>query len=139
MLIRNQLKEGNPMRIPRQLHILPSAIQSFIILAAFQPLTSYAADDWCKVDSTPGVLISGHVTKGGFACYMSHLLTENMPYVILVAVVLVVVSGIQYMLSQGQPAAQGAAKTRIIGILTGVIFYFLLRYLLPLVVGGISL
>jgi triacylglycerol esterase/lipase EstA (alpha/beta hydrolase family) len=80
-----------------------------------------------------------YVTGGSFACYLTSALQKNMPYAILLAVILVVVSGLQYMTSMGAPAAQGAAKTRIIGILTGIIFYTILSYILPVIVGGISL
>lgn len=131
------------MRLRRFLATLAPAVQAYVILWAVEPLRAVATasppPSWCEVDNNPGVLISGHVTRGGFACYVSHLLTENMPYIILVAVVLVVVSGVQYMLSQGNATAQGAAKTRIVGIITGVIFYFLLRYILPLIVGGVTI
>lgn len=94
----------------------------------------------CKIDITkPGVLIGGQITSGGFPCYITVLLRNNMPYVILVAIILVVISGLQYMTAMGAPAEQGKAKTRILGVLAGVIFYFLIQYITPLLAGGIRL
>lgn len=97
----------------------------------------------CPIPADPkspsGVLVSHVPPEGsGLGCYLTYLLTDNMPYVILLAVVLVVLSGVQYMLAMGSSAEQGKAKTRILGILAGVIFYFLLRYLIPLIAGSVK-
>jgi hypothetical protein len=90
----------------------------------------------CLTRTDGGVLISGQAKD--FPCYLNLILTENMPYVILVAVLLVVVSGIQYMLAAGNAADQGKAKQRIVGTLIGIIFYTLIRYLIPLISGGLG-
>ena len=92
---------------------------------------------------TAGVLIRcsipNSVAPNVFSCYVSSLLSQNMPYVLLIAVVLVVVSGVQYMMAMGAAAEQTKAKQRIVGLLSGVIFYVLIRYLVPLLAGGFTI
>jgi hypothetical protein len=95
------------------------------------------ANDPCLASTEGGVLISGQAKN--FSCYISLLLKQNMPYVILVAVVLVVISGVQYMLAMGNSSEQGKAKQRIVGTLIGIIFYTLISYILPLISGGLSI
>jgi hypothetical protein len=85
-----------------------------------------------------GVLIKGRIKDGeGFACYVSVLLKDNMPYVLVIAILIIVASGIQYMFTGGAGAKQ--AKERIVGVLGGFIFYLLLRYILPLIATGLTL
>lgn len=108
----------------------------------------------CKPDtSTRGVLIdhpfkTGVVNEGingtvtyesGFDCYLNALLTQNMPYVILIALVLIIWSGIEYMLGGLSGGAPGKAKERIIAVLSGVAFYFLITYILNLLTSGYNL
>jgi hypothetical protein len=94
----------------------------------------------CQLSKTErGVLISHAVTVGGFNCYVYTLLNENMPYVMIIAIVLIIFSGVQYMFAAGTPTAQGTAKQRVFGILGGLLFYFLIRYILKLIAGGLSL
>jgi hypothetical protein len=68
--------------------------------------------------------------------YLVHLLADNMGYVMVIAIVLVVFSGIHYMTAMGQPAEQTKAKQRILGILGGVIFYFMITYISKILIDG---
>lgn len=92
----------------------------------------------CSEDaSKPGVLTHGQVT-GGLNCYLSYLLKENMPYVMFIALVLIVWSGIEYMLAGAGWAQQAKAKERITGIITGIICYFLITYFVSLLTSGFT-
>ncbi|HSI20189.1 MAG TPA: hypothetical protein VLA04_00560 [Verrucomicrobiae bacterium] len=121
---------------------LPTSIATYLFLLLLEVPSVHAAEPYkCGyVAGTTGVLVGGKIDSNKpIACYISKILEENMPYVVLAAVILVVISGVQYMLAMGNSAGQGAAKTRIIGIISGIIFYFLIRYMIPLVSGGINL
>jgi hypothetical protein len=114
---------------------LKAAITSYLVLCFSAATVVQAA---CTVtDDGEGVLVKGTVS-GGFGCYINAVLRDNMPYVILVAVILVVISGLQYMFAQGNPGEQGKAKQRIVGVLIGIIFYFLIAYLVPLISGQLT-
>jgi hypothetical protein len=127
-------------------------IVTLAILGAPQwVLYAHAAVRKCVVrDDAASVLVKGQwgfIEKVGgkdvftptFGCYISQLIDQNIPYVILAAVLLIVFSGVQYMLAQGAAAEQAKAKQRIWGVLGGVIFYFLIKLTVPLIAGGISL
>lgn len=115
---------------------LAPAIQTYTVLWLVQPAAAFAANG-CATNTPAGVLVAHKQTT--FGCYLNSILGDNMPYVILVAVVLVIASGIQYMIAQGVPGEQAKARTRILGILGGIVFYFLIRYLAPLITGGLTL
>lgn len=121
-----------------------SAAHTLVTLAIVNipVLTTHAEwiDDFkkhCSYTKGGAVLVSGQTTT--FPCYLELLLHDNIPYVLLAAIVLVIASGLQYMLAQGNPGEQGKAKQRIVGIIAGIVFYFLIQYLIPLVTGGIHL
>lgn len=99
--------------------------------------TSQKAAGCSEDTSNPGVLTQGQVS-GGLNCYLSYLLKENMPYVMFIALVLIVWSGIEYMLAGAGWAQQAKAKERIIGIITGIVCYFLITYFVSLLTGGFS-
>lgn len=65
----------------------------------------------------------------GFTAYLSALWNQMVPYIMLIALVLIVFSGFQYMMS-GVSGDTKIAKTRIAGILGGIIFFFLIRLIL---------
>jgi len=132
------------MRLNRFLPSIQAAGQTLITLAILGAPVAVANATWmdeyqkhCRYEAGGGVLVSGHVYT--FPCYLELLLKQNIPYVLLAAVILVVVSGIQYMLAQGNSSEQAKAKQRIVGIIGGIIFYFLIQYLIPLISGGIHL
>ncbi len=102
------------------------------------PITDNVSCPEPDPNGVDGVLTQ-KVVSGGIACYLSTVLTDNMPYVIIIAIILVVWSGIEYMLAQGSLAAQTKAKQRIVGVLGGLMFYLLIRFLIPLIAGGITL
>jgi hypothetical protein len=113
--------------------VLSRAITTSALLYLLNPVVSRAA---CVVDKEQhGVLISGRVTDGGLTCYVNTLLTENMPYILLIAIVLVAISGVQYMLAMGSSGEVAKARQRIAGIIGGVIFYFLITYIIRLIGG----
>lgn len=119
-----------------------TSLSTYLLLLASEGtrvVASTTETPWCTTGPERGVLIAHQVKTGGFPCYVSELLKQNMPIVMIIAVVIIVASGIQYMAAMGNPSAQGAAKQRILGVLGGVIFYFLIRYLVPLIAGGIAL
>ena len=71
-----------------------------------------------------------------FTCYIRAFLKTNTALMVTAAVAIVVFSGAQYMLAMGNSTAQGKAKTRIIGVVTGVIFLTLIQFLLNVI--GVS-
>jgi hypothetical protein len=82
--------------------------------------------------TTSGVLVKC-VPSGGFISYANEVLAENGSYIYYAALVMVVFSGIQYMTSGFSPEASKQAKGRIIGIISGLIFFILLGNILRLI------
>jgi hypothetical protein len=74
-----------------------------------------------------------------FRTYLRIFLDQNFPLIILVAVVMVIVAGLQYMLSGFSAGEAGKAKQRIGGIIAGIVFYMLIRLILDLLQPGLSL
>jgi hypothetical protein len=138
--------------------ILMTALSLGLFASFVQPVQA-AEQRWNSTacfydDAKRGVLIPHAITKVDssidtkatvFSCYIAMFLRNNMIYVIILAIILIVTSGIQYMLAggapgeAGKPSAAGKAKQRILGVLGGVVFYFLITYLLPLIMSGLSL
>jgi uncharacterized membrane protein len=65
----------------------------------------------------------------GIAAYLTEFLNKVMPIVITAAIVMVVYSGIEYIFSSTNPENTKKAKQRIYGIIGGLIFFILIRYL----------
>jgi len=89
----------------------------------------------------PGVLIKcldGVQGQGEFSKYIATLLKDNFPLLLFIAVVMIVASGIQYMLSGFTPDGAKQAKQRISGILIGIIFLLLIRLLANLLTPNLS-
>jgi hypothetical protein len=90
------------------------------------------------------VLVTVNVGTGGscdsvdFTTYLNTFLNQIIPYILLIAMIMIVFSGFQYMTS-GLTGDTKAARSRIIGIITGVIFFFLIRLILNQVAPGITL
>ena len=74
-----------------------------------------------------------------FKTYLRIFLDENFPLVMFAAVAMVIVAGLQYMLSGFTPGEAAKAKLRIVGIITGIVFYLLIRLILNLLKPGIGL
>ena len=86
----------------------------------------------------PGVLVDCTNPNDTFFQYLSKVLTQNNGYVIAIAVIIVVFSGVQYMLAFGNTSNQGKAKERIISVVIGIIFYTLIRFFLVILADGLS-
>ena len=71
--------------------------------------------------------------------YLDAFLSENLTLIMFIALIMIVASGIQYMLSGFSPEAAKLAKQRIIGILVGILFFLLIRLLLNQISPGIGL
>lgn len=84
----------------------------------------------CPSGQTPGVLVDCIDPDWDFKQYLDHILKADMKYILLVAIIMIVFSGIQYMLSgTGSPDLQKKAKERIFTILLGVAFLLLAQAL----------
>jgi small-conductance mechanosensitive channel len=81
-------------------------------------------------DGPNGVLVNGCVQKLGFIEYLTALLTQVMPLVFFIALIMIIWSGVQYMLSGFNPGQAGKAKERIVGILFGVAFFLVVGLLI---------
>ncbi len=100
-------------------------------------LQSTSADNHgILIDKTVINAINGSST---FGCYISLVFIQNMSYVMILATMLIIVSGIQYMLSGGSPGELAKAKERVIAIVGGIILFFLIRFLVPIIATGLSL
>lgn len=78
-----------------------------------------------------------------FEGYINTVLEKYFPFILFIAMIMIVYSGVQYMLSGFDPNAQKLAKQRILGILGGLIFYLLIQLILNQLVpdtfiGGIN-
>ena len=78
--------------------------------------------------SATGVFVN--CTQPGFAQYLEAFLAQNFSIVLFSAFIMVIFSGIEYMNSGFNPSLAGKAKTRIIGILTGLVFYLLINLII---------
>ena len=92
-----------------------------------------------RADCQAGVLVPGCVNNYDFKGYLVAFLTAQMPLLLFIAVLMVVASGVQYMLSGFTPDGAKKAKERISGILLGVIFLLLIRLLINNISPSISL
>jgi len=99
-----------------------------------------------QADSCPGgtkaisgVLISciKDTPSPTFFDYLSAVLDQNSGYIVAAAVIIVVASGIQYMTAFGSSGEQTKAKQRIISVITGIIFFTLIRFAVSLFASGL--
>ncbi len=95
---------------------------------------------WDK--DTKGILVDYKVVQGTapgsekvFTCYLRVFLAGNSALIVTVAVIIVVFSGIQYMLALGNSGTQAKAKQRVVSVLTGVVFLTLIRFFLTIIKG----
>lgn len=102
--------------------------------------TPVPAGTSCKMVLTT-VITNGHFDCNNvpFESYISSLLDTLIPWIFVVATVMIVYSGVQYMLASVGGGDVKAAKQRIIGSLIGVAFYFLIRLILNQISNGIVL
>lgn len=98
-------------------------------LIALWPVQAMADSTTCST----GVLVDSSCANDpnyNFANYVGDFMKKNFPFILLIALVMIIFSGVQYMTSGFTPDAQKQAKNRIIGILTGVVFYLLIDLIL---------
>lgn len=65
----------------------------------------------------------------GFYTYLAAIYNQILPYVMIIALIMITFSGFQYMMG-GVAGDVAAAKVRIAGVLGGIIFFFLIRLIL---------
>ncbi len=97
------------------------------------------ADDPTAATATVDCTQRGVLTRcvhTDFTSYLNALINDNITLVMLVALAMIVYSGVQYMSSGFSASAQKDAKARIMGILTGVVFYLLIRLILSLLTNS---
>lgn len=72
---------------------------------------------------------------------ISHIISDNMGFVLGLAFIMILISGVQYMYSGVSPEVQKGAKTRIIGIIMGIVFLYLAQAIIKTVsdLPGLSL
>lgn len=80
----------------------------------------------------PGVLIKCIYPNTDFFGYASAFLDQYQTAIITAAAVLIVASGVQYMLAMGKSDQQAKAKQRIVGVLVGIIFFTLIHAIIVL-------
>jgi len=71
---------------------------------------------------------------------ITHLIGDNMGFILTFALIMIIFSGVQYMYSGISPDAQKGAKNRIIGIVTGIVILYLIQAILNSItnIPGIS-
>ena len=100
----------------------------------------YYAPNIALAGSTTSVGVLTKDTYTRFDEYIQAVLKENFKYVLFIAFLMVVYSGVQYMLSGiANAEAQKLAKQRILGILAGLVFYILMQFLINLMVPNIGI
>lgn len=95
------------------------------------PATSLA--DSC----TPGVLVK--CSNVDFTTYLKELIDQVLPFVIFLAMVMVVFSGVQYMFGGLSAEQTKKAKARIWGVLGGVLFFLSIALILTLISSDLFL
>jgi hypothetical protein len=86
----------------------------------------------CASGERKGVLVGCIIENATFLQYINQVLRENTGFIIAAAVILVVASGVQYMIALGSSGEQTKAKQRITSIVLGIIFFTLLRFIISL-------
>lgn len=86
---------------------------------------------------SPGVLVKCLPANSSFMAYMATLLRDNTILILTVASLLIVVSGVQYILAMGNSGDQAKAKQRIVGIVVGIIFFTLIQFTLTLIAADL--
>ena len=125
--------------------VVPTGNLNPIVTAQGAPVSPPSADGACHfvLTTIPAAQVqSAGITdcnKVSFSVYLAALLNSLVPYVLLIAIIAIVFSGLQYMLASAGAGDTKAAKQRVLGIISGVIFYFLIRLILNQLAPGISL
>jgi len=112
-------------------------IQFLLSLIPFLP-TRVFADTGCPSGQSQTVLAGCVASNATFLQYVNAILNQNTAYIITVAVIIIVASGIQYMLALGSAGEQGKAKQRIVSVIVGIIFFTLIRFVLSLIGNGLN-
>ena len=118
--------------LPMSPRLFSLAIATAILLL---PTAVFAAVSNCA----SGVLVSDPCTNiESFSTYLNHFLDQNLPLILFTALVLIVYSGVQYVLLGAVPEGQKAAKQRILGVLGGLVFYLLIKLILNQLAPGLT-
>lgn len=81
-----------------------------------------------------GVLVSNFNYDSGFFCYVSVFMNQKFGFILFLALIMIVFSGVQYMSSGFSPGGEKVAKERLMGIITGLVFFLITR----MIVAAIS-
>ena len=105
-----------------------------LLLPLLTTQVASAATRTCE-GATKGVLIEcvTAAENGNIMAYLYQVLRQNSPYIIAFAVILVIWSGIEYMLANGNSSAQATARKRIVEIVIGIIFYTLIFFVIRVI------
>ncbi len=76
----------------------------------------------------PGVLTN--CSQSTLQGYAQAIINDNIGYIFTIALIMIIYSGVEYMYSGFSPDKQKSAKQRIIGIITGLVFFLLLQVIL---------
>ena len=113
------------------------------LIVLFAPAIAFADD--CVVASNVGP-VKGHtgvlvncIPNSGYSFfqYINQVLGDNSAVIITAIIVLVVFNAIQYMLALGTPGEQTKAKERIVGIVVGIVFLTLIKFVLSILASGL--
>lgn len=104
------------------------------VVAAADTANTQAAH--CKAQ---GVLVSGCTDSLTFSQYLTQILSEIMPFLLFIAMIMIAASGVQYMFGGLNPDQSKKAKQRIIGIVIGALFFFSINLILQQMAGGINI
>lgn len=89
-----------------------------------------------------GVLVDGQLPST-FSDYVDKFYATTVPIIITIAVLIIIYSGVQYISSGVTGGDNKAAKERISGVIWGLIFFVLIKYIAKLLIsnpmaGGVS-
>lgn len=102
------------------------------------PTQTSADTNPCPNESVllPGVC---NVNNVSFEVYLKLILQKIIPYIIFLAMVMIVYSGVQYMLGGINAENTKKAKARIVGILVGIMFFIFIGFILRNLSGGLTI
>jgi hypothetical protein len=98
--------------------------------------TPTPANTGCPATATPGLNINCSGGKNPIIALAEFVINWAINILLLLAVVMVVVSGIQYITSQGNPDGLRAAKTRLTNTVVGLVLLSLMFVILHVILKG---
>lgn len=75
-------------------------------------------------------VITGAELPSDFQGYVKGIIEHFMPVVVFAAVILIIWSGVEYMISGDDAGRAKKAKERIVAVVGGLIFFVLMKYIL---------